>query len=214
MPRPRHQPGGARPKATRQFTDREEYVEAFEKAVSELPLKENKVLVYYGVGGIGKIELRKELGRRLDKNYPHVAWATLDFETPTHRDVEGALSWLGKEELTPKYRVLFPSFQLALFQYWRKSYPHTPLRTDELPLLAEADTLAELINIGADIPGMAFVAKSVRLGLKARQWLKEWWTKKGQRQLYELEDMIPKNIEERLPMFWAGDLKSFMKDQS
>jgi hypothetical protein len=53
------------PKVPRQFTDREEPIGIFEEAVSELPLKEYKVLVYYGVGGIGKTRLREELCRLL-----------------------------------------------------------------------------------------------------------------------------------------------------
>jgi tetratricopeptide (TPR) repeat protein len=79
MPRPKYTSEGVRPRASRQFTDREEFIGAFEKAASELPLEEHKVLVYYGVGGIGKTRLRKELCRRLEERRPEVGWAVLDF---------------------------------------------------------------------------------------------------------------------------------------
>src|SRR5215212_430378 len=104
MPRPKYTVGGARPRAIRQFTDREDFIRTFGRAASDLPLEKHKVLVYYGVGGIGKTRLLKELGRRLEEGQPEVGWATLDFATSSHRDVESALSWLSKE-LRHKYKA-------------------------------------------------------------------------------------------------------------
>ncbi len=61
MPPPTYTAEEARPRASRQFTDREGFIEAFEKAALELPLHEHKVSVYYGIGGVGKTRLRKDL---------------------------------------------------------------------------------------------------------------------------------------------------------
>jgi hypothetical protein len=94
---PKYALSNERPRASRQFTDREELIETFERAVSSFPFEDYKVLTYFGVGGIGKTSLRKELGRLLDEQHTQVAWAVLDFETRTHRDVESGLSWLSKE---------------------------------------------------------------------------------------------------------------------
>ena len=210
MPRPKYTAEGARPRISRQFTDREEFIGAFERAASDLPLREHKVLVYYGVGGIGKTRLRKELCRRLEKSRPEVGWAVLDFATPSHRDVENALSWLS-QELTRKYDLRFPSFELALVQYLRKSRPNSPLRREEFPFLEESDMLAEAISAAGDIPGLEVVSKITRLVLRTHGWVAEWWTKRRQRQLYELQGMEPSEIAERLPMLWADDLEYFMQ---
>ncbi len=117
--RPRY-PVGGRPEASRQFTDREEFIAVFERTLSELSAGDYKVLAYYGVGGIGKSSLLRELCRRLEEHHPRLVWAVLDLATPTHRDVETALSWL-RRELTLRDKVQFPSFDLALAQFCRRA---------------------------------------------------------------------------------------------
>jgi hypothetical protein len=58
---PEHRLDKPQPTLARQFTDREQFIDIFEGAISELPPTEYEVLVYYGVGGIGKTSLRIEL---------------------------------------------------------------------------------------------------------------------------------------------------------
>jgi tetratricopeptide (TPR) repeat protein len=178
-----------------------------------LPLEEHKVLVYYGVGGIGKTRLLKELGRRLEEQQPEVGWSTLDFATSSHRDVEGALSWLSKE-MKRKYKAGFLSFELALLKFWQKSRPHTPLQREEWSLLEEGALVTGAVLTVKDIPFLDAPIRFAMLTAKAHQLFKEWWTKHGQQQLYELEGMTPNDIQERLPMFWAEDLKRFMRRKS
>src|SRR5215203_7322962 len=116
---PKHRLSEQRPEVPRQFTDREEFIKVFEQAVSELPSKETEVLVYYGVGGIGKTSLRHELCRLLQEKHLQTMWAVLDFRNTTYRDVETALFWL-RQELKQHYRVQFPSFDLAYVIFWQK----------------------------------------------------------------------------------------------
>ena len=52
-----------------QFMDQEVFIETFEEAVFEFPLEEQKIVVYYGVGGIGWTRLRKEPCRRLEERF-------------------------------------------------------------------------------------------------------------------------------------------------
>ena len=77
--RPKHILAAGRPSAERQFTDRENFVAAFRRALAEHRTDAHKVLVYYGVGGIGKTSLRREL-RRLVDDRPGFVSATLDFD--------------------------------------------------------------------------------------------------------------------------------------
>jgi len=109
---PKYRLDEQRPEGPRQFTDREKFIEVFEQAVSELPAKEYEVLVYYGVGGIGKTSLRIELCRLLEEKHSQTMWAVLDLSNTTYRDVETALFWL-RQKFKQKYAVQFPTFDLA-----------------------------------------------------------------------------------------------------
>ena len=174
------------PEAPRQFTDRERFIGVFEQAISELPPKKYEVLAYYGVGGIGNTSLRIELCRLLEEEYPKTMWAVLDFSTPTHRDVETALFWL-RQELNQRYRVQFPSFDLAYVIFWQKSRPQTPLRQDptELEALLEEGTLfANLMSIVGEVSIVSLVPKLSKLISKTERLFREWWTKRGHRALH------------------------------
>src|SRR5215213_10824069 len=130
---PKHRLGEQRPEVPRRFTDREQFIGVFEQAVSELPPSEYELLVYYGVGGIGKTSLRMELGRLLEEKHPQTVWAVLDFRNTTYRDVQTALSSL-LQDLKQKYGVQFPSFDLASAVFWQKSHPQTSFRQDPTEL--------------------------------------------------------------------------------
>lgn len=54
---PKRRLGG--PRASRQLTDRQEFIRAFHQYVPQLPLEEHRVLTYYGVEGTGRTSLRK-----------------------------------------------------------------------------------------------------------------------------------------------------------
>src|SRR5215211_94907 len=151
---PKHRLGEQFPEVPRQFTDREQFIWVFQQAVSELPPTEYEVLVYYGVGGIGKTSLRIELCRLLQEKHPQTMWAVLDFRNTTYRDVESALFWL-RQELNHKYEVQFPSFDLAYVISWQKSRPQTSLRQDPTQLealLEEGSLFANLVSIQGEVP--------------------------------------------------------------
>lgn len=196
--------------AARQFTDREELITVFTMAIPELPPDDYRLLIYYGVGGIGKSRLRKELCRLLKEQHRQVIFTALDFAEPTYRDVETALFWL-RQNLSQEYKIQFPSFDLAYAQYWHKAHPQTSLRKDQPRLLEEGTLLADLISTVGDIPIVQWAPKISKLGIKFHSKFKEWWTKRGVPELYELQAMEPNDIVVRLPMFWAHDLKDFLQ---
>ena len=104
---PEHRLG--EPQKPRIFIDREDHIETFKQAISSLPLTDNKVINYHGVGGIGKTALRQELCRLLDEEYQNALWAVVDFAIATNRDAENALFTL-RRDLNRAYNVQFPSF--------------------------------------------------------------------------------------------------------
>jgi AAA+ ATPase superfamily predicted ATPase len=49
------------------FVDRDNCIQTFKDAINNIGQKEFNVLVYYGVAGIGKTSLRKELSKYLNE---------------------------------------------------------------------------------------------------------------------------------------------------
>jgi hypothetical protein len=205
----RSQSGDLRP-----FTNREQLIEAFEKAVSDTSSDEYKILVYYGPPGIGKTGLREHLGYLLDKEFPEIAWASLDFASSEYRNVEIALSRLS-EDLGREYGVRFLSYQLARVQHWQKTHPLTPPpERHNMPFLEEGTLLADLLTTAKDIPFIDIAAKITKLATKTHGWIEDWYVRRGQQELRQLPMMEPNVIEEHLPVFWAKDLKDHMRHKA
>src|SRR5215211_522247 len=210
---PKYRLGDQHPEVPRQFTDREEFIRVFEQAVSELPPTEYEVLVYYGVGGIGKTSLRIELCRLLQEKHPQTMWSVLDFRNSTYRDVQTALFQLF-QLLKQNYGVQFPSFDLASAIFWQKSHPQTTFRQDPTPLerlLEEGTLFANLVSVAGEVPIVSWIPKVSKAISKTNRLFGDWWTKRGHRDLYKLEQMEPADIVKWLPAFWASDLKDYLE---
>ncbi len=57
---------------TRVFVDREPCIQAFRENIQNSENREYNVLFYYGIAGIGKSKLQKELQKILDEEYPKI----------------------------------------------------------------------------------------------------------------------------------------------
>jgi tetratricopeptide (TPR) repeat protein len=206
--RPKHPAEGNRPIAQRQFTDREDFIAAFDKALAEAVTAEPRALVYYGVGGIGKTSLRKELNRQLAVRPGHVS-AMLDFDIASFREPETALFVLRKA-LRDRYKVQFPSFDIAYAVYWQKVRPQVPLTRGNFPLLESGTVLSDLLDVLGNLTVVGLIPRLAGIALKGSQPIRDWWTKRGSKELRDLPGMEPVQIAERLPMFWAADLKDYL----
>ncbi len=203
---PRYRPESPTIKADRPFVDREDFIAAFERALETLDPAGYRVLVFYGVGGIGKTALRKHLGQVLDAR-GDVRWAELDFTPAAHRNPDNAL-FLVRNELQRKYTFRFPSFDIAYAFFWERTNPQTPLARADFPFLEEGDVLAEVIEAVGDVPGVGLVTKIPRAVARLGRKTKAWWTKRGRADLQELASLGTDEILDRLPMFWAADLNA------
>jgi tetratricopeptide (TPR) repeat protein len=206
--RPKHPAEGNRPVAQRQFTDREDFIAAFDEALAEAVTAEPRALVYYGVGGIGKTSLRKELNRQLAARSGYVS-ASLDFDIASFQEPETALFVLRKA-LRDRYKVQFPSFDIAYAVYWQKVRPQVPLTRDNFPLLESGTVLSDLLDVLGNLTVVGLIPKLAGIALKSSQPIRDWWTKRGSKELRDLPGMEPVQIAERLPMFWAADLKDYL----
>ncbi len=201
------------PKAGKQFTDREEFLEAFYNAYDSKIKDEHKILVYYGIGGIGKTTLRKELSRRTDEEKPETVWTAIDLDTPTYREQETALFIL-RNQLNEKYKINFPSFDISYTIYWQKTHPQTPLTKENFPLLTGANVVAGILRVVGEMPYIGFVPKLTKAFMTGQNVFREWWKKRGEKELANLPNLEPKEITERMPMFWANDLKDYLLEKN
>lgn len=127
------------------FTDRIAEVAAFNSAllelreyiaqssispVTDLKVPRKNVLVYYGVGGIGKTTLSRELESRFTapdgKRDPKRAAARFDFSEPASADVESFVLRLRAAlgQISPSW----PAFDIAFASYWERAHPGEPIR--------------------------------------------------------------------------------------
>lgn len=86
------------------------------------------VLVYYGVGGVGKTTLSQELETRFVDDGGKGARATvrLDYSDPSSFDLESYI--LRLRSGAAKLAHSFPAFDLAFTLYWERAHPGEPLR--------------------------------------------------------------------------------------
>lgn len=132
-------------KAQKIFTNRSSEARAFERAlkavhtptvapgarspVEDLAAGRRNVLVFYGIGGIGKTELSRELEERFaaaqDRQHEHPIPIRLDFADTSALDLESCMLRLraGFADLGPSW----PAFDLAFSIYWERAHPTQPL---------------------------------------------------------------------------------------
>jgi tetratricopeptide (TPR) repeat protein len=195
------------PSLPRPFVDREELIDAFWQALGRHDLSRPKVLVYYGLGGIGKSRLRRELKERLKEADPQPAWAEVDFSLPSLRDPETALFSL-RRELRDRHNLHFPTFDLVYAYLWKLSRPNAAPFEQGRPLF-EAGTLAAMLLAAAGMPLAIFVTKAAESGSKA---VRAWWIKRGREDLQELGRLEPPEISERLPVYLAEDILDYFEE--
>ncbi|MBN2541756.1 ATP-binding protein [bacterium] len=204
--KPRYKLSDSVAPSRRKFTDREEFLDTFKEALAQKDSKTHKIIVYYGVGGVGKTTLRRELCRIIDSEHPCVLWSVLDFDNPSQRDEETALFWLRKS-FNNKYSIDFPSFEIAYGFLWQKTRPQIPLNKDNCSLIDEGGLLSDILDVAGDMPGIDIISAGVRAVVQGQKHIREWWKRRGKREAKRLADMEPQDILKRLPMYWAADFK-------
>ncbi|GAA3383941.1 hypothetical protein [Cryptosporangium minutisporangium] len=101
------------------------------EAVEDLTSPRRNVLTFYGVGGIGKTRLSRELETRYlaapaDGDAERLSHR-VDFEAGSATDVEGLL--LGLRAALGSYRPCWPAFDLGFAVYWERAHPGEAMRT-------------------------------------------------------------------------------------
>lgn len=186
------------------FTNRTSQRNYFHKKVNKL-LKENfnEIIVYHGVGGIGKSELNQQLKNELNDNIDKLIISEIDFQNPQLNSPARALLEI-KRNITNE-NILFPHFDIAYYILFKKKNPLFKYNDKNLPFSEEASLIGSIISV---FDGLGFMGSLVNLvnfaykkvkKLKLDQRLKE--------PLNELSKLQVHEIVERLPAFFSYDIE-------
>ncbi|MGE4050191.1 MAG: hypothetical protein AB7F38_03925 [Piscinibacter sp.] len=164
-----------------------------------------RVIQFYGVGGIGKTRLLRELEAGFRETYPDAAVVSVDFDDSSVHQPHRALLRIRQSGKTSK-RLHFHTFDAAYALHFAHRNPDIELRRRELPFLEEAGVVGDLIG-GLDGLGLVGAIKGVveqiyrRIdGLAIPDEAKE--------ALKAARSMSERQIDEVLPEFLAFDLNA------
>ena len=215
----RREDQGAKPRAARMFTDREDLRGAYH-ALAERALREDfedvYVINYYGVGGAGKSmllrKIRDEVAERAQKDTArrHIT-LMLDFDT-VPADMVTALEHLKAQLQKQGFR--FPLFEMALYMLYEKSgrVLTGQEQADFFAKNPEVDIVADMVDM---IPGVGIVTNLIRNAAKLTGRLKDRareLVEGRKRTLYEIEKMDENALLRNLPLLFAEDANGQTED--
>lgn len=193
--------------AIRKFTDRTDFIEAFWSNMNNR--EDLRILNYYGIGGIGKTALRKEIIKQISENNEGILSAYIDFEENEHKQCSYALFHL-RSELKSKYKIKFPYFEFAYARYMRLRSPQYTVNEDTFPLLEEGDFLAGLISELGDIPYIGLPAKLGMILEKGYKVFRNHNIKYNLEQLHSISNLDSVQLSKRLPHYFAYDITNYL----
>ncbi|UCD17538.1 MAG: hypothetical protein JSV44_01135, partial [Candidatus Zixiibacteriota bacterium] len=199
----------------RPFVGRDDLKKIFKEAVKS-KIEERKsgnlqpsVLMFHGVPGIGKTELRKKLPEELKSVSMYPVWAALDFRSESYQNMETAL-FLICSILRIRHQVRFPIFDLAYAVYWKKNHPQIKLNKETYPYWDEASLVVDIVKTAAEeLTPVGLMIKGAKAISKSFKAIEKRWTERGIPTLQTLTSMEPYEIEIELPAFLAMDICNF-----
>ena len=220
-----------RPSKEELFTDRDEFLDAFEGALTDLTPDAPKVLVFHGPPGIGKTAIREELIRNLERRTAkysgcdqehiyederdyYLAWAKLNFVTPEYITPRKAL--INIRYLLAEHRlwkVPFKTFDIGYAVHWRKIKPELNLDLNNFKVFGDNELIGEIAEGIGLAPGFSLIANVAKAASKLKGAWERWWVSRGAELLQGIEDLEAYNIEtEVLPVLFGRDLSGFAAD--
>ena len=199
--------------ANKEFTDRKYFRDIFFQNLEEIKKeKQNNnmqyhVLNFYGIGGIGKSSLLKELSKEID-NCDDILYAQADFANLSNRDVPTLLLELTK--IFEKKGMVFYHFGLAYAIYFEKTHKDLILSPNVRNIVNEnigfiADILGTIEGLGIlgvipDTINKIYTAlyNKKNLDLQVKEDLKK------------MEYMSIPQCEQLLLAFFAYDLNKYL----
>lgn len=201
------------PQANKLFTDREEPRKVFWDAYQLMKKQQLltgdsdlKVITYYGIGGIGKTSLIRQLKTELDQKIQKPTYLSIDLEESS--DMLATLTKI-RNLLQRNYHFDFHLFDLAYFSYMQKlGYP---IQKEEVQsFISSSPMLNSLLDITSALPGAGTVIGLIKgvdnLGAAIRNKLSN-----RSRELNEIKVDKPEILYKNLPFYLACDMDANME---
>ena len=191
---------------TEKFTDRIE-AKALYKSKLLYNSRDYNVLMFYGVSGVGKSTLRKEICRMHCEENKKDIYMYLDVNYADVRNMENGLLKLVD---SCSAKVNFKSFELAYALYYKKKYPNNQYGRGKDSIF-DSDTARIGLNI-VSIIDSGITSVSVEVIEKVIQKIfQETIDKAVKEELKRFVEYSLEEIEERLPLFFQYDLECYCK---
>ncbi len=202
-----------RPSALDVFTDREELISAFERNLAHKQPQDNRVLVFYGDGGIGKTTLLQKLEQLHRQRCPQALMGRLDLAGADTTPPDLLLYRLRR--LFPT--IPFPSFSLALAEYGRRFHPEQVYGSDRKELLQGAgpyaDVLAGGLEVLGQLSGVGLAVNAMKAAATAQRHLSDWVQRRAEPWLQRSQSYSEEQLLAQLPLEWARDFRQALSSQ-
>jgi len=188
-------------KATKIFTDREQARDSFSTALNSYVIDQKKliILMYYGVGGIGKSTLLNYLRQSVhDKKDIHIV--SIDLDASLFTSLATSLFAIRNQMDTPCF-----AFEYALARYWQ--IEGRSLDDIQRQVVNKDSLLFDLIDAVSNVAGVFAPAKL--LYEIAKSGNKAWHKWFGQEKLLiqQIDSFTEKEIEEHLPYYLGSAIE-------
>jgi tetratricopeptide (TPR) repeat protein len=195
------------------FTDREELIAAFERNLAHKQPQDNRVLVFYGDGGIGKTTLLQKLELLHRQRCPQALMGRLDLAGADTTPPDLLLYRLRR--LFPT--IPFPSFSLALAEYGRRFHPEQVYGSDRKELLSGAgpyaDVLAGGLEVLGQLSGVGLAINAMKAAATAQRQLSDWVQRRAEPWLQRSQSYSEEQLLAQLPLQWARDFRQALSSQ-
>ena len=187
------------------FVDREEARKLYKEKL-ENNNRDYNILVYYGIGGIGKSKLCKELQRIHTSEYQDSLVFYLDLNATDDRNLGTGILKLVD---SCNKKIDFRCFELAYALYYKKKYPGSAYGRDK-----ESITDNTLIGIGLNIIGIldngitSTTADIIERSIRAIS--NRTIDKSVKEELKKFDSYSIDVMEEMLPLFFQYDLSCYL----
>ena len=169
--------------------------------------KEYNILAFYGVGGIGKSKLRKELCRLHKEEHKHTIIFNLDFNIAEDRVLGSGILKLVASCDT---KIAFKAFETAYSLYFKKKNPGMSFERKRYTVTENifASSLLNIISIFDS--GITKTAATI-LERIIRSIINQSIDNSIKKELRHFDDCSISEMEEKLPLFFQYDLMSYLE---
>ncbi len=206
------------PKATRMFTDRKPPRASFNNAYNTVKKELNgaskiHVLSYYGIGGIGKTRLLRELESELKKENSSARSIYIDLSI--RHDMISVLEMM-KNTLSDTCKFDFSLFEIALFLY-AKRVGTAANSIDTKQVIDSSPVLSLLFQIAKALPLVGSAAKILEIATTAIPLFDKAFSifstklKMHDKYVRSLDSMDTNTLYKHLPVAFAHDMTDNLK---